>query len=86
MNYKITDLLDGIFDVNVTSKYEFKEICGFTFAFEKSTIFYREEISSEEIKPVAIIYTENDDYYLAPLEKSVNKNKIIKEYVQNMIN
>ena len=77
MNSKIRDIIQKeIF-------YEFRELYGFTFVFENTTVYFKDTIASADIKPVGIIYTENDDYYFAPLiDNPENLKKIIKEYVK----
>ena len=42
-------------------------------------------ISSASIAPVGIIYEENGQYYLAPLDEAVNINETVKEYVEKCI-
>ena len=77
MNSKIKDI------IRKESFYEFKELYGLTFVFENTTIYFKDSITSAEIKPVGIIYTENDDYYFAPLkDRPQNLKKIITEYVK----
>ncbi|MBR4448317.1 hypothetical protein [Methanobrevibacter sp.] len=79
------DVLENImkrFDVNQDVTLEFKELCGFTFVFKKKVITFRDYISAE-IKPLGIIYDENGEYYFAPLYRSVNLNRVVKEYMEN---
>jgi predicted transglutaminase-like protease len=42
-------------------------------------------IPSASIRPVAIIYEENDQYYLAPLDEPIKINEIVKEFVENIL-
>ena len=76
MSSKIRDI------IRKESFYEFKELYGFTFVFENTTVYFKDTIASADIKPVGIIYAENDDYYFAPFDKAENLKKIIKEYVK----
>ena len=65
--------------------YEFKEVCGLTFAFKREIVTVKGRISSASIAPVGIIYEENGKYYLAPLDEAVNINETVKEYVEKCI-
>ena len=77
MSSKILDI------IRKESFYEFRELYGFTFVFENTTVYFKDTIASADIKPVGIIYEENEDYYFAPLtDKPENLKKIIKEYVK----
>jgi hypothetical protein len=62
---------------------EFREICGFTFVFKKNILIFEERGVSAEIKPIAIIYEENDEFYLAPLDKVSDIDAIVEKYVEN---
>lgn len=77
------DFLKDLFEINEDITFEFKEICGFTFAFMTKTNLINDKISSYEISPIGIIYTENDEYYFAPLDRVDNIDAIIEEYVKN---
>lgn len=72
-------------EINQTSEIEFKEMHGFIFVFETDILTIEHDVFSGEIKPVAIIYKENDDFYLAPLDKVDNINLIIEEFVKNYL-
>lgn len=65
--------------------YEFKKEYGLTFAFRRQIVMIKGQVSSAEIAPVGIIYEENGQYYLAPLDKAININEVVKEYVENCI-
>ena len=77
------NILKDLFEIREDKTYEFKEICGLTFAFMTQTTIIQEKISAYEIKPVGIIYKENDEYYFAPLNLADNIDEIIEEYVKN---
>ena len=78
----VNDILKS-FDMSQDTTLEFKEVCGFTFVFKKKVISFRGRVSSAEIKPLGIIYDENGEYYFAPLYRSVNINRVVKEYAEN---
>ncbi len=81
MKDEIEDFIMDQFDITEDTTFEFREMCGFTFAFQKSIFEYEENYSSAEIKPVGIIYEENDEYYFAPLDEVSEIEAIVKEYV-----
>lgn len=80
----IKDFLDEI-NLKQDLKFDFKEVCGFTFAIMTRTITFRDEIVSLEIQPVAIIYEENGEYLLAPLDTITQIDEIVKEFVKNCL-
>ena len=65
--------------------YEFKEVCGFTFAFKREIVMIKGRVTSADMSPVGIIYEENGQYYLAPLDKAVDIEETVKEYVEKCI-
>ena len=71
------------FQINETVTYEFREICGFTFAFREKIYTMKDSLTSAEIKPVGIFYEENGEFYLAPLDETINIEQIVEEYVKN---
>ena len=73
------------FQINETVTYEFCEICGLTFAFREKIYTMNDSLTSAEIKPAGIIYEENGEFYLAPLDKTINIEPIVKEYVNNFL-
>ena len=83
MKDEIVDFITGQFDIDANIAFEFRESCGFTFVFEKSFFTYQGKYSSAEIRPVAIIYEENDEFYLAPLDEITKIDAIVKEFVEN---
>lgn len=79
------EFIENILKINNEIRYEFREIYGFTFVFETSITSLRDKISSAEIKPVGIIYDENDEYYLAPIDEDIQKDAIIKDFVNEIL-
>ena len=77
------DFLKDLFEISEEKSIEFKELCGFTFAFMTKTTIIKDKISAYEISPVGIIYAENDEYYFAPLDNTDDPGEIIEEYVKN---
>ena len=43
----------------------------------------KDSLTSAEIKPVGIFYEENGEFYLAPLDETINIEQIVEEYVKN---
>ncbi|MBQ8017814.1 MAG: hypothetical protein IJ258_06875 [Methanobrevibacter sp.] len=76
------DFLKDLFEIREDTTFEFKEICGFTFAFMTKTTLIKDKISAYEIIPIGIIYTENDEYYFAPLDRVDYIDDVIEEYVK----
>ena len=85
MKDEIMEFLIDQFDITEDTTFEFREICGFTFVFKKSFFTYHEKYSSAEIRPVAIIYEENGEFYLAPLDETTKIDAIVKEFVENCV-
>lgn len=79
------NFLKDLFKITEDTSFEFKEICGFTFAFMTKTTLINNKISSYEIQPVGIIYVENDEYYFAPIEEMENIDEVIEKYVENCL-
>ena len=77
--------LQNIFEIKEESYYEFKEIYGLTFAFQTKIHHIKGILSSAEIRPLGIIYTENEEFYFVPLDRVKNLPEIIEEYVKNYI-
>ena len=85
MKDEIIDFLSGELDMEGNVEFEFCELYGFTFVFQKWFLSYEENYSSAEIKPVGIIYEENGEYYLAPLDETIEIDAIIKEFVRTCL-
>lgn len=83
MKDEIKTLVEDLLNIEEISQYSFRKICGFTFVIKSQTIFINEQCTSAEIKPVAIIYEENDEYYLAPLDVIDDIEGIVKDYVKS---
>ena len=77
------DELKKLFKIDETREYEFRKLYGFTFAFMRKIVYLDNRLTFSEIKPVGIIYEENGEYYLAPLDKVVDITAVIKEYVKS---
>ena len=82
MRDEIMDFVLDQFGIAEDVTFEFHKLCGFTFVFQKSIFTFRNDCSSAEIKPVGIIYEENGEYYLAPLDEVSEINAIVKEFVE----
>ena len=85
MDEFIKDFIEEAFDIETINKYEFRTVCGFTFVFESEITTMHNHIPSASIRPVAIIYEENDQYYLAPLDEPIKINEIVKDFVENIL-
>lgn len=79
------DFIKDVLKISEKIEYEFREIHGFTFVFETSITSLGDKISSAEIKPVGIIYDENGEYYLAPLDNDIQNEAIIKDFVNEIL-
>ena len=77
------DELKKLLKIDETQEYEFRKLYGFTFAFMRKIVYLDNRLTFSEIKPVGIIYEENGEYYLAPLDKVVDITAVIKEYVKS---
>ena len=76
---------EGFFKINQDTEFKFKDSYGFTFVFEENILRINEKISSAELKPVGIIYEENGEYYMAPLDETVDIDAIIEEFVKRCL-
>ena len=85
MEDSIKKFIEDLFDITIIDRYSFRRLYGLTFVFKKQAFFMNDRLSSAEIKPVAIIYEENDEYYLAPLDVTDEIEVIVKEYVKNFL-
>lgn len=79
------DEIKELFNIDESTSVEFRKIYGFTFAFQTRVISINDKLTSGEIKPLAIIYEENDEIYLAPLDEPVNIDRIIKSFVEKSL-
>lgn len=85
MDREIKNFIDNLFDFDVMTTYHFKELYGLTFVFRKDITQLNDQMTSAEISPVGIIYRENDEFYIAPLDRAIEVDEIIKEYVENIL-
>ena len=79
------DELMDMFSINETCNFEFREVCGFTFVFKTRILSMNDKLTSASIKPVGIIYEENGEYYMAPLDETVDINEVIEEFVKRCL-
>ena len=77
--------LQNIFEIKEETYYEFKEVYGLTFVFQAKIHHIKGILSSAEIRPLGIIYTENEEFYFVPLDRVKNLPEIIEEYEKNYI-
>jgi hypothetical protein len=59
MDERVKSFVFNALNIEEIKRYEFRTICGFTFAFKKEEIRINNHLSSAEILPVGIIYEEN---------------------------
>lgn len=85
MSDNILKDIEKFLELENYTNYEFKEVYGLTFAFKREIVTVKGRISCASIAPVGIIYEENGQYYLAPLDEAVNINETVKEYVEKCI-
>lgn len=81
----IEELIKDFTGITVIKEIDFKKVCGFYFAVETAYIIIKDEISSSEIKPVAIIYEENDQYYLAEIDGTCQTEEVVKNFVEKCL-
>lgn len=85
MHSEIEKYIEDLLKIRTIKEYQFREVCGFTFAFKKEAILINNQFSSGEIKPIAIIYEENGEYLLAPLDVVDEINEVVKQFVQKQL-
>ena len=85
MGNQIKDFIYESLNIEETVRYEFRTICGFTFAFKKEEIRINNHLSSAEILPAGIIYEENGEFYFAPLHDAVEIDEVMKSFVEEVI-
>ena len=59
MSDNILKDIEEFLELENYTDYEFKEVCGLTFAFKREIVTIKGRISSASIAPVGIIYEEN---------------------------
>lgn len=79
------DELMEMFSINETCDFEFGEVCGFTFAFKTRIWTMKDQLTSASITPIGIIYEENDEYYMAPLDETIDIEEVIEEFVKRCL-
>ena len=77
-------MIGDFFKRIIEKEYEFRELYGLTFAFERGFVINRDRVLSSYIEPAAIIYSENGEYYLAPLKDLIDTERIVKEYASTL--
>ena len=85
MDEDIKQLFEDIMMIEDVTGYHFREVCGFTFVFKRMDLFINDEISTCDIKPIAIIYEENGEYYLSPIDVVDEIEAVVKEYVEKIL-
>lgn len=85
MDNPIKNFIYGSLGIEEMKTYEFRTVCGLTFAFKKEEITINNKISSAEILPVGIIYDENGEFYFAPLHDAVEIDEVMKSFVEQVI-
>ena len=85
MDRHIKEITEDFIEIDEISEYLFSEVCGFTFVFRKKVYSINDEIASGEIKPLAIIYEENGEYYLAPIDVVDEIEEVVKEFVNQQL-
>ena len=85
MDERVKSFVFNALNIEEIKRYEFRTICGFTFAFKKEEIRINNHLSSAEILPVGIIYEENSEFYFAPLHDGVEIDEVIKSFVEKVI-
>ena len=77
------DEIKSLLKIDETREFEFRNLYGLTFAFMTKIVYLNNRLTFSEIKPVGIIYEENGEYYLAPLDKVVDITAVVKEFVKS---
>lgn len=85
MDRDIKKFIEDNLNIEEINEYQFREVCGFTFAFKKETLIINDQLSSAEIKPIAIIYEENGQYYLAPIDVVDEIEEVVKQFVYKQL-
>lgn len=85
MDKEVEDFIEDLLEIKKIGKYDFREIYGFTFVFKKKIMLFNDYNSSAEIRPIGIIYEENDEYYLAPIDVVDEIEEVIKEFVKQQL-
>ena len=81
----LKDIAKNLLNIEEITEIDFKKIHGFYFAFKTTYLFINDQISSSQIIPTAIIYKENDEYYLVPLHDEDKIEEIVKNLVEKCL-
>lgn len=81
----VEKLIKEFIDMDEIEEIDFKKVCGFYFAAKTTHTIINKEITSSEIKPVAIIYEENGQYYLAPIGDADEMEEVVKNFVEKCL-
>ncbi|WP_298521311.1 hypothetical protein [uncultured Methanobrevibacter sp.] len=84
MDKHIQNLMEEHLNFTVKNKYLFHELCGLTFVFRREILCLNDQASSSELRPVGIIYEENNEYYYAPLHEGDEIDEIVKAFVEKI--
>lgn len=84
MSDNIFEFIKDKLKITEESSIEFREMYGFTFVFKTKIVMISDKISAE-VRPLGMIYEENNEYYFAPLGRYSNLNEIVKEYVEKCL-
>lgn len=82
---EIEDILKDFLPLEEITEISFKKVCGFYFAYRTTDIIIKDEISSIQITPVAIIYEENGEFYLAPIDGEDKIEEIVKSFAEKCL-
>lgn len=85
MDEKIKEFIEDLLEIKKISEYCFSEIHGYTFVFKKEILIINTKNVSAEIKPIGIIYEENGEYYLAPIDVVNEIGEVVKEFVRQQL-
>lgn len=85
MDKDVEEFIEDLLDIKKIGRYGFREIYGFTFVFKEEIFLINDHRSSAEIRPIGIIYEENGEYYLAPIDVVDEIEEVIKEFVKQQL-
>lgn len=82
MKEEVKKFISDISNIEIINEYEFHELCGLTFVCKSEFFQVKNQISSASITHIGIIYTENNEYYFAPLSDDINVDQVVKNYLK----
>ena len=85
MDKDVEEFIEDLLEIKKIGRYDFREIYGFTFVFKKEIYLINDYRSSAEIRPIAIIYEENGEYYLAPIDVVDEIEEVVKQFVYKQL-